>query len=98
MNPASWLPLAARAEFTQPRARLLADPRDPCIGTMTFDNGDKFTGGFCNEAREGQGCLELGVASSGTSNIQNIGGVYHGDRLQGKGKIEYRNGDVLYGW
>ena len=26
MNPASWLPLAAKAEFTQPRVHLLADP------------------------------------------------------------------------
>ena len=65
---------------------------------MIFDNGDKFTGSFCNEAREGQGCLELGVASSVTSTIHSIGGVYRGDRLQGKGKIEYRNGDLLYGW
>ena len=26
VNPASWLPLAAGGEFTQPRAYLLADP------------------------------------------------------------------------
>ena len=26
VNPASWLPLAARGEFTQPRAHLFADP------------------------------------------------------------------------
>ena len=26
MNPASWLPLAAGRELTQPRANLLADP------------------------------------------------------------------------
>ena len=26
VNPASWLPLAAGGEFTQPRAHLLADP------------------------------------------------------------------------
>ena len=26
VNPASWLPLAAGDEFTQPRARLFGDP------------------------------------------------------------------------
>ena len=61
---------------------------------MIFDNGDKFTGNFNNEAREGPGSLELCAATAVTS----IGGVYRGDRLQGKGNIEYRNGDVLYGW
>ena len=61
---------------------------------MIFDNGDKFSGSFSNEAREGQGCLELRA----NANIHHISGVYHGDRLQGKGKVEYGNGDVLYGW
>ena len=66
---------------------------------MVFDNGDKFAGTFCNEAREGPGCLELGsAAAAATSDVQYISGVYRGDRLHGKGKVEYRNGNVLYGW
>ena len=30
--------------------------------------------------------------------MQYISGVYRGDRLQGKGKIEWENGNLLYGW
>ena len=34
---------------------------------MYFDNGDKFTGTFYNEAREGHGSLEFGAARAATS-------------------------------
>jgi hypothetical protein len=66
------------------------------MGTMILENGDKFTGRFRDEIRDGPGTMELSL--SGKSPIQYIDGVYTNDRLEGRGKIEYRNGDILYAW
>ncbi len=66
-------------------------------GTMTFENGDRFCGEFRDEMRQGPGTLEL-ASSSSPSQMLYLDGNYADDRLEGRGKIEYRDGSVLYAW
>ena len=62
-------------------------------GTVSYDNGDIFTGEFKDGLRHGYGTLKVVEGPKAY-----LDGNYVRDRLEGKGKIEYRNGDCLYAW
>ena len=52
-----------------------------------------FKGTFKNEIREGPGTLMILKGE-----MCFLDGNYCNDRLEGKGKIEYRDGSVLHAW
>ncbi len=58
-------------------------------GVATFENGDQFTGEFRHELREGPGTLKR-AAGRAPGDILYLDGNYVHDRLEGRGKIEYR--------
>ncbi len=45
-----------------------------------------------------QGILKRSQSSKSPDNMVSLEGPYVKDRLEGKGRVEYRNGDVLHAW
>lgn len=60
-------------------------------GKITFENGDKYEGGFIKGRRMGQGKITFAKGP-----VQSIEGIYDSDHLVGKGKVVYTNGQVLF--
>jgi len=60
-------------------------------GKITFENGDKYEGGFSKGRRLGHGKITFS-----TGPVKSLEGDYDNDHLFGKGKVEYRNGQVLH--
>ncbi len=67
-------------------------------GVATFRNGDRIIGDFRDGMREGKCTLQLAPDSGKGREILYLDTMYIRDRLEGKGKVEYRNGDVLHSW
>jgi hypothetical protein len=62
-------------------------------GVITYSSGDQFRGEFRNDQREG-----LGTLQTVEHEILYLDGRYVHDKLEGKARVEYRNGDVLHAW
>ena len=66
------------------------DSEGNCIGTMTYKNGDTYTGAIVRGARFGHGATTY-----------HNGAVFEGEWVQdtqhGKGKLAFPNGDVIEG-
>ncbi len=45
-----------------------------------------------------QGILKRSQSCKSPDNMVSLEGPYVKDRLEGKGRVEYRNGDVLHAW
>jgi len=88
--------------------------RDPASGrasgegcTVTYANGDVYSGSMVDGKRHGKGTVKLGQqsrsqlggissSSCGGSDVFSVEGSFRDNQLDGSGSISYDNGDVLF--
>ena len=67
-----------------------AEVWDNCVGTHTWDNGDKYVGEWKNNKKHGQGTY---IFADGTKYV----GKYKDGKTHGQGTYTFANGDKYVG-